>query len=156
MEPIEIIEVQPCLVLGLRQKGAYSNIPAMLGELYIFGVSHQVILTGPPIFICHENSAEEAMIANEAAEADIEVAFPIDEPVESDGPISTYELPGGRMVKGVHWGPYENCGPTYMQVFSWIEEQGLTITGPVREVYLNDPTQVMKEDLLTEIYVPIA
>lgn len=155
MEQIEIIEVPPQLVLGMRQKGAYKDIGAMLGELYIYGMEHQAILNGPPVFICHEGSVEEAMTANEAADADMEVVFPIDAAVEGDGPIQTYELPGGRMAKVQHQGPYEDCGPTYTRLFAWIEEHGLAVTGPVREVYLNDPTMVKPEDLLTEIYVPI-
>lgn len=156
MEKIEIIEVLPQLVLGMRQKGAYRDIPAMLGELYIYGMSHQGILSGPPVFICHEGSVEQAMIANEAGDADMEVAFPVEGLVEGDGPISTYELPGGRMVMVQHRGPYEGCGPTYTRLFAWIEEQGLDITGPVREVYQNDPTQVEPEELLTEIFVPVS
>lgn len=157
MEQIEIIEVLPQLVLGMRQKGAYRDIPAMLGELYIYSMSHQGIQNGPPVFICHEGSVEEVMVANEAGDADMEVALPVEGPVEcEDGPIKTYELPGGRMVKVQHRGPYEGCGPTYTRLFAWIEEQGLDVTGPVREVYLNDPTQVKPEELLTEIYVPIS
>jgi len=155
MEEIEIIEVPPQLVLGMRQKGSYRDIGAMLGELYIYGMEQKAILNGPPVFICHEGSVEEAMLANEAGDADMEVAFPVGGAVEGEGPIQTYELPGGRMAKVQHRGPYEGCGPTYARLFIWIEEQGLAVTGPVREVYLNDPTQVKSEELLTEIYVPV-
>lgn len=156
MEEIEIIDVLPQQVLGMRQKGFYRDIPAMLGEIYIYGLSHQAVLSGPPVFICHEGSVEEAMLANEAGDADMEVAFPVDGPVEGDGPITTYDLPGGRMARVQHRGPYEGCGPTYTRLFAWIEEHGFTIAGPVREVYLNDPTQVKPEEVLTDIYVPVS
>jgi len=33
--------------------------------------------------------------------------------------------------------------------------RGKTIIGPIREVYLNDPTTVKKEEILNEIYAPI-
>ena len=29
------------------------------------------------------------------------------------------------------------------------------ITGPIREIYINDPREVAEEDILTEIYVPV-
>jgi len=29
------------------------------------------------------------------------------------------------------------------------------MAGPIREIYLNDPFEVPKEELLTEIYAPI-
>ena len=96
------------------------------------------------------------MIANETGDADMEVAFPVKGSMEGDGPISIYDLPGGRMARGAAPGPYEGCGPTYTRLFAWIEEQGLTVAGPVREVYLNDPTQVKPEEVLTEIYVPVS
>ena len=59
------------------------------------------------------------------------------------------------MAKTVHKGPYEECGPTYENLFKWIGENGKKITGPTREVYLNDPREVPKEEILTEIYAPI-
>ncbi|WP_305791978.1 GyrI-like domain-containing protein [Methanococcoides sp. AM1] len=31
----------------------------------------------------------------------------------------------------------------------------MTITGPTREVYLNDPAEVSPEEILTEIYAPV-
>nr|WP_239451403.1 GyrI-like domain-containing protein [Methanosarcina horonobensis] len=34
-------------------------------------------------------------------------------------------------------------------------ENGKIITGPVREVYLNDPREVQPEEILTEIYAPL-
>ncbi|MDW5558628.1 MAG: GyrI-like domain-containing protein [Methanosarcina sp.] len=37
-------------------------------------------------------------------------------------------------------------------MFSWIAENGKIISGPVREVYLNDPREVNSDEILTEIY----
>ena len=66
-----------------------------------------------------------------------------------------YEMPGGKMAKTVHKGPYEDCGTTYEQLFTWLAQNHVKVTGPTREVYLNDPNEVSPEDILTEIYVPI-
>lgn len=38
------------------------------------------------------------------------------------------------------------------KMFSWIAENGKMISGPVREVYLNDPREVNPDEILTEIY----
>lgn len=38
------------------------------------------------------------------------------------------------------------------KMFSWIAENGKIISGPVREVYLNDPREVNPDEILTEIY----
>ncbi|MDW5549533.1 GyrI-like domain-containing protein [Methanosarcina sp.] len=43
------------------------------------------------------------------------VVFPISEFVKitEDEEIKVYEIPGGKMVKIIHKGPYEECAPTY-------------------------------------------
>ena len=43
------------------------------------------------------------------------------------------------MAHVVHKGPYETCEPTYLALFTWIEENGLTICGPIREMYRTIP-----------------
>ena len=35
------------------------------------------------------------------------------------------------------------------------QDHGLTINGPIREVYPNDPREVPPEEILTEIYIPV-
>ncbi|HMA05182.1 MAG TPA: GyrI-like domain-containing protein, partial [Methanomicrobiales archaeon] len=52
--------------------------------------------------------------------------------------------------------PYEACETTYRRLFAWIGEQGLSITGPIRETYLNDPREVQPDQILTEIMAPVA
>ncbi|MCK4364790.1 MAG: GyrI-like domain-containing protein [Thermoplasmatales archaeon] len=59
------------------------------------------------------------------------------------------------MAKIIHKGPYEQCQPTYEKLYNWLEQNGWKIIGPVREVYLNDPSGVGMEEALTEIFVPI-
>jgi effector-binding domain-containing protein len=59
------------------------------------------------------------------------------------------------MARIVHHGPYEACEPTYERLFAWISDKGLQITGPIREIYLNDPRVVSPEQILTEILAPV-
>lgn len=95
------------------------------------------------------------MNADREGSAEIEVAFPVP-PGSVPGPgMNLYTLPGGRMARTIHRGPYEACEPVYLKLFAWIEEQGLKITGPIRELYLNDPREVRPEDIMTEILVPV-
>jgi AraC family transcriptional regulator len=59
------------------------------------------------------------------------------------------------MAHVVHKGPYATCEPAYLALFAWIEEKGLTICGPIREIYPNDPRAVSPEEIITDIYVPV-
>jgi effector-binding domain-containing protein len=59
------------------------------------------------------------------------------------------------MAHAVHRGPYDTCESTYLALFAWTESMGLTICGPIREVYPNDPRAVPPEEIVTGIYVPV-
>lgn len=160
MTDITITDVPTQTVLGMRHRGFYQEqIPAMIMELFSYVEEKSIVIAGMPIFICHETSPEEAMRAAEEGNADIEVAIPVKVPVAitKDGPddITLYDLPGGTMVKVVHKGPYGTAETTYNEIFAWMAKRGKEVTGPIREVYINDPAEVPEEDILTEIYVPV-
>ncbi len=155
MEEIGIVEVGPQLVAGIKKTGSYTLIPELLMKVYSYLDENGIVPVGMPAFICHETSPEAVMEANEKGTAFVEVVWPVSGEVKGNGEIEVYELPGGKMVKGVHRGPYELCESTYLKIFAWIAERNLRITGPIREIYPNDPRVVEPEDIITEILVPV-
>jgi effector-binding domain-containing protein len=155
MSEVNIVEVSPQLVVGMKKVGRYKLIAEILPKLCEYAASKEAQFTGPPVFVCHEVTAEKVMEADKKASANIEVAAPIADKIPETEEITCYTLAGGKMAKIIHKGPYEDCSPTYENLFKWLTENGKNIIGPTREVYLNDPNEVGKEDLLTEIYVPI-
>jgi len=152
---IRIVEVQPQMVLGMRKKGKYEEIGMMIPKVCQFAEESGVQIQGPPIFGCHEMTVEESKKADEEGNADVTVAVPVSGKVEGTDEIKCYELPGGKMAKIVHKGPYQECEFTYEKLFAWLGQRGKRVVGPTREVYLNDPREVPPEELLTEIYAPI-
>lgn len=155
MDEISIVDVKPQLVAGITKVGHYKLIAELLPKIYEYAASKGAQFNGHPVFLCHEISAEKAMEADKNGTANVEVAAPIADKIPETDEIKCYTLPGGKMAKTVHKGPYEDCGPTYEKLFKWLEENGKKITGPTREAYLNDPREVAPEEILTEIYVPI-
>jgi effector-binding domain-containing protein len=155
MDEITIVDVQPQLVVGITKVGHYRMIAELLPKIYEYAGSKGAKFTNPPVFLCHEITAEKAMEADKNGTANVEIAAPIAEKIPETDEIKCYTLPGGKMAKTMHKGPYADCGPTYERFYKWIDEQGKKITGPVREVYLNDPNEVKKEEILTEIFAPI-
>jgi AraC family transcriptional regulator len=155
MEEITIVTVPPQTVLGIRKRGHYRQIAELLPEIAIYAMEKGIPITGPPVFLCHECSKEEAMNADRGGSADIEVAFPVP-PGSRPGPgMTVYTLPGCRMARIIHLGPYEACEPTYLKLFAWIEDRGMKISGPIREIYHNDPREVSPDEIKTEILAPI-
>jgi len=155
-EEFSIVNVGPQLVLGIRKRGPYRSIAMLIPELCQFAALNGIQMIGPPMFICHETCAEDALKADKEGNAEVEVAVPILKRGKETDEITCYELPKAKMVKTFHTGPYHDEGATYEKLFAWLAKNNKTVTGPTREICLNDPHEVPQEELLIEIYAPIA
>ncbi|HMC55178.1 MAG TPA: GyrI-like domain-containing protein [Gemmatimonadaceae bacterium] len=70
--------------------------------------------------------------------------------------LSEARLPAGRYACALHVGPYERLGDVWQHLLGkWIPERGLRVDGLSYELYLNMPGDVPKEQLRTEICVPV-
>jgi AraC family transcriptional regulator len=155
MSEVVITDVAPQLVVAMRKRGTYAQIRPMTLTLREYIAAAGADVVGPPAFICHE-TPKNVVKANLQRNADVEVIIPISKRVEEVEEITCYELAGGPMARIVHKGPYERSAQAYRKLFAWIAENHKKIAGPTREVYLNDPKKVSPEELLTEIYAPVA
>jgi len=155
MDEVTTVTLKPQLVLGTKKTGSYKEIPQLLCKLFEYAQENKLACTGAPVFVCHEITIEQVCEAEKSKSAQLEVCLPLAKKVSGSKDISCYKLAGGEHAKILHKGPYEECGPAYQKLYSWIAAQGKKVAGPVREVYLNDPREVAKEEILTEIYAPI-
>ncbi|NMB78228.1 MAG: transcriptional regulator [Methanomicrobiales archaeon] len=152
---ITLADVAPIDVLGTEKTGTYALIPELLMNILNYMMEKNLPIAGPPIFNCHEQSPEAVKTACANGTARVEICWPVAGPATGSGDIRRYTLPGGRMVHTVHKGPYETCEPTYLAAFAWMQERGLSVTGPIREMYPNDPLEVPPEEIVTEIFIPV-
>ncbi len=60
-----------------------------------------------------------------------------------------------KYVKTIHKGPYQKVGATYKALFNYIKENNLDPENESFEFYLNDPGKVSKEELETEVLIPV-
>lgn len=155
MEEITLVDAPALQVIGIRRRGPYRIIPELMGELFGFAMVNGVTVAGMPMLLMHETSKEEAMEADKTGSADVEVAVPVAGPVCSEGEVQSYQLPGGKMARIVHLGPYETSEQSYEKLCTWIVQKGLRVKGPIREIYYNDPGEVRPEEIMTEILVPV-
>jgi effector-binding domain-containing protein len=70
---------------------------------------------------------------------DVEAGFPVVGAFAPIGRIVPGHLPGGRVVAGLHLGPYDSVGRTYARMSAWAIAHGLRPTQDMWEVYLTDP-----------------
>lgn len=77
--------------------------------------------------------------------------------LKAEGEIGLQVLAGGNYKVFLHKGPYENLLQTYQQIYgTWFEKTNYKLRNlPCFELYLNHPDKTPKEELLTEIHIPV-
>jgi DNA-binding transcriptional MerR regulator len=109
-------------------------------------------IEGPVLCLLPEAPDEDAMVLQMATRA--RVAF--DRSALARAGAASVELGATAFAFVTHRGPYEELGIAQHAVSAWIQERGRIATGPMREIYLNDPEDVPASEILTEVGIPIA
>jgi effector-binding domain-containing protein len=92
----------------------------------------------------------------EPPQVEFEAGFLVDGPVDhGEGRVAPVQLPGGEVAAATHVGPYQLLSQTYEAMQRWIAEQGRTASGPMWEVYLDDPETTPVDQLRTEVVIPL-
>ena len=104
------------------------------------------MITGPP-FAAYYNM--------DMQDLDVEIGFPVEEHLPSEGDIQQSEIPQCKAATCIHTGPYEKLVDTYEQFTVWMKEQSVEPQLQVYEFYLNDPQQTPAEGLQTKILFPL-
>ena len=154
MSKPNIKETPPQRVLSKRELGTYEEtIGKLIMDLtkIIMSPENQnnyVRITGPFMTIYYDEEHQE--------EADIEVTVPITGRIMIDDPkLEVRNMKPMKVASLVYKGPYETIGPEYGKLLAYVDQEGLEITGPMMDVYLNDPNSVPPEEILTEIMIPV-
>ncbi|HSJ24737.1 MAG TPA: GyrI-like domain-containing protein [Longimicrobiales bacterium] len=103
-------------------------------------------LAGAPLSCTH---------ANTEAGMDIEIALPLESPVEGDGDIVAGEVPDVEAAVGTHVGSYGELGASYSALMTYARQQGRQPTGVGYEFYVDDPREVPAEERRTVIALPL-
>ena len=82
----------------------------------------------------------------------------VEEDFRPEGEIGVQVVGGGVYGKTTHLGPYNKLVTTYAQLMGqWLPQSGRELRSePSLEFYLNDPESTDPEDLVTDIYAPLA
>jgi GyrI-like small molecule binding domain len=74
----------------------------------------------------------------------------------SNGEAFGTEIPAGRYVTTIHRGAYHKVGETYGKIVEWAAQHDLKLQDNSIEHYIDDPTEVPKDEVRTEVFVPLA
>ena len=104
---------------------------------------------GPALSVYHDYDPEEMRFR---AGFVVNVA---DAP-KAEAPLRADMLPAGEVLHFTHRGPYATLRDDYEKMMKHLSETGQAPGAPSWELYLNDPSDTPAEDLVTEVYVPLA
>lgn len=141
-------DVADTKVVSLREKlQGYAAVGTQIMRLAKFFEANKVYPAGPPSAIYHDKEYKET-------DVDVECVFPVvGNPPDQDN-FKLITLAGGKFVSTIHTGSYNSISEAYNAVFSWVENNGFVVAGPMRESYLQHESDGKGENV-TEILVPV-
>ena len=83
------------------------------------------------------------------------VGMPTSKLLPAQDQLKSNELTSRRYAQAIHRGPYQESSRTYIALNDWAVANGLQMTNEAFEFYLNDPQEVDKADIETEILIPL-
>jgi effector-binding domain-containing protein len=150
---MDIVEkrIKDTKVAYAQFKGSYDEIPDHMQEVGQWVMDDGLKMTGM-VYGSYFNSPEE--VPEDELESEIGFSYDGDLKIQ-EGKLGYKEIPEHSVLAAIHKGPYNNVGPVIHALAEYADKNGYDIVGPVTEVYLNDPSQVSPEELLTEVRFPV-
>jgi effector-binding domain-containing protein len=144
--------VKPRLILSVRLTALDEELPARikagLVELGKYLDRMRVEPYGPPVAVYR---------ASGHGLNDVEVGYPVAEPVRGEGRFTLSQTPGGPVAWTRHVGPHGELPLAYQAISVWAAEHDRRLAGPAWESYLSSPEQVTDPGRLeTEVFWPLA
>jgi DNA-binding transcriptional MerR regulator len=110
---------------------------------------------GPALAYYDARAGYEPRLGTVTETVTVHAAFPVSPEAGRAGDFAIADLPGaGTAATIVHHGPMEEVGTSFEALARWIDANGYTSTGLVREVFLDSPDDA-PEQWVTELQVPV-
>ena len=150
MDEVTLITTEERHAVSIQGSVKMADVPQFIGgaysEIWMEMKRNGWECTGPP-FVYYRSWS--------GGEVDLDCGFPIKGETVGTGRIRPFALPAVKAARALHKGAYTDLVRTYGMVDQWIKAQGLEPADYMWEYYLNDPTMVAQEELMTEIIWPI-
>jgi effector-binding domain-containing protein len=162
VEPLLVASVRSWVAAGDSEHESEDDVIAgIFEELEQYAARFKSRALLPPAIVYHDNEYR-------TDGHDLEVIVPLSVTIPATERIQVYELPGWETVAClIHSGGYEHLSQTLAALLQWIELNGYTIAGPMRESFLRfgadqkgyalpeSYVTTLAEELVTELQVPV-
>jgi AraC family transcriptional regulator len=139
----------------VRHVGPYNQIPEAFGRLdAIIAQSGLIPREGESMLAIYHDDPDAVPVEQLRADACVVVT----EDAELPASLEERRIAAGRYARARHIGPYELLGDSWVRFMGeWLPASGHRIgTGVSYELYRNMPGMVPREQLHTDLYLPIA
>lgn len=153
---VDRINVESIPIVAMDHRGDYAALEKVFGQLYSW-LEANGIATKRTIGIYWDNpqhTAMEDLRSSACAEVDHGFTLPDSAPMG----IRVGQIDGGTYAFTSFQGPYPELEGIWEALIDYVENtEGQTISEkPSFEVYLNDPADTPANQLITELYLPLA
>ena len=148
---VEIKHMPALRVATVRHVGPYSRISEAFGRLGDIAGRAGLFNGKPTMLAVYHDDPQSTPEPELRSDAAIVVA---DNATIPEG-MGEETLPAGRYASTLHVGPYEQLGDAWGRLMGqWLPQSGERgQDGDSYEIYLNNPTDVPKHELRTELYI---
>ncbi len=132
---IEVVEIESAPSISITDSSTIDEMGLkmgeMFGELMAYVEIKKLNVTAQPYTIYYNYDPAGYTV--------MEAGIPVDNARSSRGRIKVAESPGGKAVKAIYFGPYEEIGVAHEAIEKYVKLHGLEITGPPWDIYISDP-----------------
>lgn len=112
--------------------------------------NHLVLLTDKPLMVLYHNKDDSS------TQLDMECAIPTSGVLLVKPPLTSYTIPGGRFVRALYRGPYEQLGEAHRAITDYAIQHKVSLTRDATEWFVVSPVHTQDAHLWkTEVYYRI-
>jgi len=151
---VKIINLEPMRVAFIRHVGPYNECGKTWDVLTThLGSSGWMGADTKMIGLCHDDPE-----VTPQTKIRYDACLTVNDDFKPHGGISVQTITGGDFARTTHFGPYTRLGETYARFLGqWLPQSGRELRSlPCLEIYMNDPEGTEPEDLITDLYAPLA
>jgi len=150
---VKIEDIKPMAVAFISVTGDFSQIPMTFQKLYDWINRKGYKPIGPSIAVYY-NIPGEVPDEQLSWELRSQLSGNIAKVEPDTEGLGVKRLDAVKMATTIYKGPYENIEPVYIALNAWVSTSDYEVSGPVEELYFNDPT-IAGVEPITEIRFPI-
>lgn len=142
-------EAQPTLFVRIRTNldgltEAFDKNFALIGS-YLSEIGEQPVSAPYAAYYNHDMQ-----------DLDVEMGFPVAKKLPEKGEVKAGMIPAFENAACItHKGSYNSLDETYGQIYKYIEDNGLEVSGAHYDFYVSDPDNTPESELITRIMIPV-